>query len=48
MKAKSLAESNPYLKDRTFARKHVIRNIASSTAIETGESIEAIENKLKN
>jgi len=46
MKNKSLAATNPFLKDATLARKRIVRSIASSTAIETGESIEAIEKKL--
>lgn len=47
MKINSLANTNPHLKDRQSARKRIIRSIASSTAIETGESIKKIENKLK-
>lgn len=43
MKTKSLASSNPFLKDATTARQRIIRSIASSTAIETSESIQAIE-----
>jgi len=46
MKNKSLAATNPFLKDPVLARKRIIRSIASSTAIETGESIEVIEKKL--
>jgi len=46
MKTKSLASSNPFLKDTAVARKRIVRSIASSTAIETGESIEVIEKKL--
>jgi len=46
MKTKSLAGSNPYLKDATAARKRIVRSVASSTAIETGESIKTIETKL--
>ena len=46
MKTKSLAASNPFLKDVAIARKRIVRSIASSTAIETGESIKAIEKKL--
>jgi len=46
MKTKSLASSNPFLKDAAVARKRIVRSIASSTAIETGESIEVIEKKL--
>jgi len=39
MKNKSLATTNPFLKDTALARKRIIRSIASSTAIETGESV---------
>ena len=46
MKIRSLASSNPFLKDAASARKRIIRSIASSTAIETGEPIKAIEKKL--
>jgi hypothetical protein len=46
MKTKSLAASNPFLKDAAIARKRIVRSIASSTAIETGESIKTIEKKL--
>jgi len=46
MKNKSLAATNPFLKDPALARKRIVRSIASSTAIETGESIEVIEKKL--
>jgi len=47
MKAKSLSNTNPHLQDRKLTRKRIIRSIATSTAIETGESIEQIERKLK-
>lgn len=47
MKAKFLANSNPFLKDRESARRQIIRSIASSTAVETGVPIKEIENKLK-
>jgi len=46
MKTKSLASSNPFLKDAAVARKRIVRSIASSTAIETGESIAVIEKRL--
>lgn len=46
MKNKSLAQSNPYLKDSARSRKMRVRSIASNTAIETGESISSIEAKL--
>lgn len=46
MKEKSLAQTNPHLKNPKTAQRMIIRSIASSTAIETGESIEAIEKKI--
>jgi|LakWasM103_HOW12_FD_contig_61_38395_length_1654_multi_5_in_0_out_0_1 hypothetical protein len=47
MKKGTLNTTNPFLKRCETARKMRIRSIASSTAIETGESIEVIEAKLK-
>lgn len=46
MKSKSLSQSNRYLKNKTVAKKLLTRSIASSTAIETGEPINKIEEKL--
>jgi hypothetical protein len=46
MKANSLLQTNPHLKNPKTAQRMIIRSIASSTAIETGESIEAIEKKI--
>jgi transposase len=46
MNTKNLSQSNPFLKDKTKAKKLLLRSIASSTAIETGESIKKIEEKL--
>ena len=46
MNRKSLLRTNPYLKNTTMAKAQVIRSVASSTAIETGESIKKIEAKL--
>ena len=46
MKSKSLSHSNRYLKDKALAKKLLLRSVASSTAIETGESISEIETKL--
>lgn len=46
MKAKSLSQTNPHLKNPNIAERMIIRSIASSTAIETGESIAALEQKL--
>lgn len=46
MKAKALSKSNRYLRDKSKAKKLLVRSIASSTAIETGEPIDKIEAKL--
>ena len=46
MSAKSLSQTNPHLKNKANAKRLMIRSIASSTAIETGELISQIENKL--
>lgn len=42
MKSKSLAKTNHYLKNQPDLRKAFIRNIASSTAVETGQSVEEL------
>ncbi len=47
MKAKSILQANPYLKNRSAVREQLIRSVASSTAVETGESIQRIEARLK-
>lgn len=46
MKQNILSHTNPHISDPHRAHKVLIRNLASSTAIETGESIEKIESKL--
>ena len=46
MSTKKLTQSNPYLKDKTNAKKLLLRSVASSTAIETDDSISRIEEKL--
>ena len=46
MSKKSLLETNPYLKVPEEYRQALIINVASSTAIETGASIESIAHKL--
>ena len=46
MKKNSLARTNRYLIDPDKALKLTTRSIASSTAIETGEPISAIEQKI--
>jgi len=42
MVKKTLIETNPHLRDPAKYRKALIINVASSTAIETGGSVEAI------
>lgn len=46
MNTKTLSQTNPHLKNPQTAERMILRSIASSTAIETGESIAAIEEKL--
>lgn len=41
-KQKPLIETNPYLSNPKKYRKALILNVASSTAIETGASVESI------
>lgn len=43
MKSKSLAKTNPFLKKQKSLRKAFIRNVASSTAVETGQSVDELE-----
>ena len=47
MNEKVLSRANPYLRDPERARRGRVRSLASSTAIETGESIAAIEARIK-
>jgi hypothetical protein len=42
MKNKPLIETNPHLKVPAKYRKTLIANVASSTAVETGASVESI------
>jgi hypothetical protein len=42
MKKKPLIDTNPHLKIPAKYRKALIANVASSTAVETGASIESI------
>ena len=42
MKKKPLIETNPHLMITTRYRKALVANVASSTAIETGTSVESI------
>lgn len=46
MKSTTLSKTNPYLKNKTQAKKLMVRSIASNTAIETGQPISKIEAKL--
>jgi len=46
MKSKSLFESNPYLKDPTKYRDALITSVSSSTAIETGASVESVSQQI--
>lgn len=46
MKSKKLSKNNRYLLDSQLSKKMRVRSIASSTAIETGESIKTIESKI--
>jgi len=48
MKENSLLKTNRYLKDSDKAQQLKTRSIASSTAIETGESIKVIEQKINH
>lgn len=42
MKHKTLIETNPHLKDPAKYRQALVANVASSTSVETGASIESI------
>jgi hypothetical protein len=46
MKNKPLIETNPHLKVPAKYRKALIANVASSTAVETGASVESIARTL--
>ncbi len=46
MSKKPLIETNPYLQDSEKYRNSLITNVSSSTAIETGEDVRSIANKL--
>ena len=45
MKQNVLSQTNPHLSNDSKARKELFRSLASSTAIETGDSIISIEQK---
>lgn len=47
MEQKPLIETNPYLRDPEKFRKALILSVASSTAIETGQPVEAIVRMLE-
>lgn len=47
MSKKTLTNTNPYLCNAGTARKMRVRSLASSTAIETRESIATIEAKIE-
>ena len=47
MKQKPLIETNPYLRDPEKLRKLLITNVSSSTAIETGASVDSIARMLQ-
>jgi hypothetical protein len=42
MEQKPLIETNPYLRDPEKFRKALITNVSSSTAVETGASVESV------
>jgi len=42
----SLASSNQYLRDRTTYRRDLVANVASSTAIETGQRVHEVFKRL--
>jgi len=46
MHKKSLLKTNPYLQIPDKYRRALITNVASSTAVETGASIESVARKL--
>ena len=47
MNQKPLIETNPYLRDPEKLRKLLITNVSSSTAIETGASVDSIARMLE-
>jgi len=46
VKKKSLADSNQHLRNRTKYRRDLVSNVASSTAIETGQRVKEISERL--
>jgi len=47
MKQKPLIETNPYLRNPEKLRKLLVTNVSSSTAIETGASVDSIARMLE-
>ena len=46
MEKKTIAQTNPHFQDPEKALRQRLRSLASSTAIETGESIEQVEERI--
>ena len=46
MNSNPLSRTNRHLKNATKAKAQIVRSVASSTAIETGEPVQKIESKL--
>ncbi|MBW2021191.1 MAG: hypothetical protein JRI58_14225 [Deltaproteobacteria bacterium] len=46
MPKKSLIETNPYLENSEKYRDSLITNVSSSTAIETGDSVQSVASRL--
>lgn len=46
MKKRTLSQTNPYLRDPVRARRDLVRSVATSTAIETGEDAAEIERRI--
>ena len=47
MKQKPLIETNPYLRDPAKLRKLLVTNVSTSTAVETGASVDSISRMLE-
>jgi hypothetical protein len=48
MQQKSLTQTNPHLRDPIKFRKALVTSVASSTSIETGQSVASIAHNLEN
>jgi len=46
VKGKTLSNYNPFLVEQTLFESRVITNVSSSTAVETGEQVTAVKEKL--